>query len=58
MIVPELVQEQCRQESLLIVDTYNAKHNRNLVHNRRVLTLIANLTSLVLQTKVCFYSSN
>jgi len=54
MIVPEHVQESSRQEALLLVDSYNTKQNRHLVHGIKPLSLISNLTSLLLQVKVCF----
>jgi len=52
MIVPEHIQDQCKQEAQLIVDTYNTKNNRAVVLGKKNLSLIANLCSLLLQVKV------
>jgi hypothetical protein len=52
MIVPEQVQEQCRQEANLLVESYNAKQNRRSVYGAKSLNLVAQLTSVLLQVKV------
>jgi hypothetical protein len=53
MIVPEQVQDQCKQEASLIVETYNSKNSRRSVQDSKTIGLVSNLTSLMLQIKVC-----
>lgn len=52
MIVPEQIQDQCKQEATIIVETYNSKNSRRAVQDTKTIGLVSNLTSLMLQIKV------